>query len=463
MASATVARKISANMNMCEGPLFKKIVSFAIPVIFTNLLQLMFNAADLVVVGRFCGSNSVAAVGATGSLVHLIINLFVGLSIGAGVAAATAIGAGNEEAVKKTVHTALPLAVISGAILTVVGFFAATPMLELMKTPKEVLPLSSLYLEIYFLGMIPIMVYNFGAAVLRADGDTKNPLFFLTLAGVINVVLNVVFVLFFDMNVAGVALATTLSQCVSAALVVINLMRKKDFCRFSFKNIGFYPAQIKAILKIGVPAGLQNMTFSISNVIIQSSVNSFSAAAVAGSAAVTNIEGFVWAPVEAFNQATVNFAGQNYGAGKIDRVRKTLRINLTVGIILELIFGALSAIFARPLLSLYITDSPAAIEYGVIKMYLIPLFYFVATIMHTFSGVLRGMNHSMAPMIATVFANCIFRLIWIGTIFQYFRNWTVLFMSYPISWGLAALIQAIMYAVIIRRYIKSKDLATHHK
>ena len=442
-------------MNMCEGPLLKKIVSFAVPVIFTNLLQLMFNAADLIVVGRFCGSTSVAAVGATGSLVHLIINLFVGLSTGAGVAVATAIGAGNTDTIKKTVHTAIPLSVISGALLTVIGILAAKPMLTLMSTPKDVLPLSAVYLKIYFAGMIPVMLYNFGAAILRADGDTKNPLFFLTLAGVINVMLNIIFVLCFDMNVAGVALATTISQTVSATLVLMNLMHKNDSCRFSFKYVKFYPSQLKTILRIGVPAGLQSMSFSFSNVIIQSSLNSFSSAAVAGSAAVSNIEGFIWAPVEAFQQAAINFAGQNYGAGKIDRVRSTLRINLVIGMVMEFVLGILLVLFARPILSLYITDSPKAIEYGVVRIFLVPMFYFIGSAMHTFSGVLRGMNHSVPPMVISIFSNCVCRIIWIATVFRYFRSWEVLFAIYPISWTIAVVVQAIIYTAVIRKYKKT--------
>ncbi len=454
MASVAVKRKLSENMNMCEGPLLKKIVSFAVPLIFTNLLQLMFNAADLIVVGRFCGSNSVAAVGATTSLVHLIVNLFIGLSTGAGVAVATAIGAGNSETVKKTVHTAIPLAVICGILLTVIGLLTATPILRLMKTPTKIIHLSSIYLKIYFAGMIPCMLYNFGAAILRADGDTKRPLFFLTLAGVINIILNIVFVLFFDMNVAGVALATTISQTISAVLVMLDLMQKNDFCRFSFKHIGFYPMQLKNIIKIGLPAGLQSVTFSLSNVIIQSSVNSFSEAAVAGSAAAGNIEGFIWAPVDAFQQAALNFAGQNYGAGKIDRVRKTLRIILILGVAVELVLGIAATVFAKPLLSLYITDSPKAIEYGTKRMYFVSLLYFIATVMNTFSGILRGMNRSVEPMCVSIFTNCVFRILWVGTVFRRFGTWELLFSSYPISWTLAIVLQLCVYIAIMRRYTR---------
>lgn len=462
MASTIVAKKLSSNMNMCEGPLLKKIIVFTIPIILTNLLQLMFNAADLMVVGQFCGSNSVAAVGATTSLVHLIINLFMGLSSGVGVAVATGIGAGSTESIRKTVHTAIPLSLICGALLTVLGLVFAGPLLRIMDTPKDVVDLSILYVKVYFCGMIPSMLYNFGAAVLRADGDTKKPLIFLTFSGIVNIFLNIIFVTLIDMDVAGVALATAISQAISAALVLFELFHKNDACRLDIKHLRIYPLQLKRILSIGLPAGLQSTTFSLSNVIIQSAINSFDAIAVAGSAAAGSIEGFVFTGVDAFQQTSLNFVGQNYGAGKIDRVKKILLLCISGVIITELVMGIAVNVFSRPLLSLYVPDSAVSISYGARRMMLISLFYFLAGIMNVFSGTIRALGHSVIPMIISILSNCVFRLFWVFAVFGNFKDWKysweLLFSSYPISWTFAIVIEVIMYIIIIKKYKGVKAL-----
>lgn len=302
------------SINMCEGPLFKNIVIYSIPIFLTSILQLLFNAADLVVVGRFCGSVSVAAVGATGSISMLIINLFMGLSIGAGVSVAHGIGSGNDNEVSMVIHTAIPTAFLCGAFLTILGITFANPLLKLMGTPDDVINLSSVYMRLYFCGMIPSMLYNFGSAILRAAGDTRSPLCFLTIAGVVNVIMNVIFVVAFGLDVAGVALATAISQAISAVLTIGALMRRTDACKFSLSKMKIHKKPLLKIIQIGFPAGIQGALFAISNVIIQSSINSFGSVAMSGNASAANIEGFIYVSCNAFSQTALNFVGQNVGA-----------------------------------------------------------------------------------------------------------------------------------------------------
>ncbi len=304
------------NIDMLNGSLFKNVIAYTVPIILTGLLQLLFNAADLIIVGQFCGSLSVAAVGATGSITNLIVNLFIGLSVGAGVVVAQSIGAGNGQKTHRTIHTAIPTALVGGVVLTVIGIGFSEIFLRWMDTPENILPLSALYMKIYFAGIIFMMIYNFCSSILRAAGDTKSPLIFLTIAGVINVALNVIFVTTFDLNVVGVALATTISQGVSATLVLITLIKRTDSCKLYLSQMRFYKDEFIQLIKIGLPAGIQGSLFSISNVIIQSSINSFGDIAVAGNAAALNIEGFVYVTLNAFHQTTLNFTGQNIGANQ---------------------------------------------------------------------------------------------------------------------------------------------------
>lgn len=336
-----------SQIDMVHGPMLKNILAFTFPIILTSLLQLMFNAADLIVVGRFCGSISVGAVGATGAIINLIINVFIGLSIGSGVTVAHGTGAKDYNSVSKTVHTSILFALVGGAVLTVIGVLLSGTFLRLMDTPENVLPLSTIYMQIYFAGSISMMVYNYGAAILRAVGDTKRPLYFLSAAGVINVVLNLFFVLVLHMNVAGVALATTISQTVSAVLVVLALMSRSDACKLRLKELRFHGQQFKQMIKIGLPAGIQGSLFSISNVIIQSSINSFGEIVVSGNAAAANIEGFVWVIMNAFQQTALNFMGQNMGAKQYTRLRKIMGISLGCVVAAGLVFGNL-AYFAGP-------------------------------------------------------------------------------------------------------------------
>ena len=385
------------NRSMLEGRLFPSIVSYTIPIILTSVLQLLFNAADLVVVGQYCGSVSVAAVGATGSLTSLMITLFIGLSTGAGVTVAYALGSGENKAVQATVHTAVPMALISGLILTLVGVLFCEDFLRMMSTPENVLRLSAVYMRIYFAGIIFNMIYNFCAAILRAAGDTKSPLIFLATAGVINVVANLVFVTVFHMDVAGVALATVISQGISAVLVVMTLMRRSDACKLELKKMRICKQQLLRILRIGMPAGIQNSLFAISTVIIQSSVNSFGDIFMSGCAASGNIESFVYVPSSAFHQTAVNFAGQNAGAGRFDRIRKTLWICLGCVTVVGLVLGCLVNAFGRELLSIYISDSKEAIEYGMIRMDYLAIPYFICGMMEVSTGILRGMGASWSP------------------------------------------------------------------
>lgn len=444
--------------DMTEGPLFKNIVIYTIPIILTSILQLLFNAADLVIVGRFRGSLSVAAVGATGSITMLIVNLFIGLSVGAGVTVAHALGAKKDQEVHRTIHTAIPAAIISGVILTVIGISLSTPLLRMMNTPESVLPLSSLYMKIYFAGITFNMLYNFASSILRAAGDTKSPLIFLSLAGVINVGLNVMFVTLFNMNVEGVALATTISQGVSAILVVIALMKRSDACKLELRKMKIYKPQLTKIIRIGLPAGIQGSLFSISNVIIQSSINSFGDIVMSGNAAAGNIEGFVYVTLNAFHQTAVNYVGQNAGAKKYKRVSKILLICLISVIVVGIVTGGVVYMFAEDLLSIYITDSAEAIGYGIIRMSYICLFYFLCGLMDVSTGALRGLGASVAPMVISVLGVCGIRIAWIYSIFRIpkFHTPGCLYSSYLVSWTVTFIIQMIAFYFIFKKHKKAQ-------
>lgn len=444
----------SKSHDMIQGPLFQSILLYTIPIILTSLLQLLFNAADLVVVGRFCGSISVAAVGATGSITNLMVNFFIGLSVGAGVTVAHALGSREDEAVHNTVHTALPAALLSGVLLTAVGILLSKKLLQMMGTPETVLPLSSVYMKIYFAGITFTMIYNFCASILRAAGDTKSPLLYLSFAGVINVVLNLIFVTLFHMNVAGVALATTISQGISAALVVRALMKRTDTCRLDLKKMRFHKIQLTKMLRIGLPAGIQSSLFAISNVLIQSSVNSFGDVFMSGNAAAGNIEGFVYVSLNAFHQTAVNFIGQNAGARQYKRITKTLWICLFSTVVVGLSLGMLAWFFGPQLLSIYITDSQEAISYGMIRLTYICLPYFLCGLMDVSTGALRGLGASFVPMLISVLGVCGIRIGWIATIFQLpqFHTPQCLYFSYTVSWTITFLCQMIAFVFVYRKF-----------
>ena len=403
---------------------------------------------------------SVAAVGATGAITNLVINLFIGFSVGAGVSVAHALGAREDQAVHRAVHTALPTALVSGVILTVVGVAFSESLLKMMGTPGNVLSLSALYMRIYFGGMTFNMVYNFCASILRAAGDTKSPLVYLTLAGVVNVLLNLFFVIVLHMNVAGVALATTISQGISAVLVVIALMRRTDACRLSLKNMRFYKPQLLKMVRIGLPAGIQGSLFSISNVMIQSSINSFGEVIMSGNAAAGNIEGFVYVGMISFQQTAVNFVGQNVGAHQYKRARKTLFLCLGCAAVVGLSTSLLAYAFAPQLLSIYITDSAEAISYGVMRMSVVCLTYSLCGLMDTTTGALRGMGASTVPMIISVLGVCGVRMGWILTVFQLpqFHTPWWLYISYPVSWTFTFAAQLIAFILVYRTRIRKDSM-----
>ena len=447
------------NEQMLRGPLLKNSIAYTIPIILTSLLQLLFNAADLVVVGRFCGSVSVAAVGATGSITNLIVNLFIGLSVGAGVTVAHGLGSRENEVVHRTVHTAIPAALVSGVVLTFVGVACSRTFLTWMGTPEDVFPLSSVYMKIYFCGITFTMVYNFCASILRAAGDTKSPLFFLTIAGVVNVVLNLVFVIQFHMNVAGVALATTISQGISAVAMVIVLMRRNDACKLHLSKMRFYGPQLQKIITIGLPAGIQSSLFAISNVLIQSSINSFGSVLMSGNSASQNIEGFVYVCLNSFHQTAVNFIGQNVGAHQYKRVKKILLVCLGCATVVGLTGSILVYSFGRQLLGIYITDSAQAIEYGMIRLTYVCLPYFLCGLMDVTTGALRGMGASLEPMIISVLGVCGIRIGWISTIFQIpaFHTPQSLYASYIFSWTVTFICQLIAFFRVYKRQTKALE------
>jgi len=447
--------------NMLKGPLWSSLITYTIPIMLTSILQLLFNAADLVIVGRFSGSINVAAVSATGSITNLIVNLFIGLSIGAGVTVAHALGGNQSTEVHRTVHTALPTALVGGVILSVVGVLFSETFLTMMKTPVNVLPLSAKYMRIYFCGMTFTMVYNFCASILRAAGDTKSPLIFLMISGVINVVLNVFFVVVFHMTVDGVALATIISQAISAVLVVIALMRRTDACKLSLQQMRFYKQPFLKIIRIGLPAGIQSSMFAISNVIVQSSINSFnSEALMSGNGAAANIEGFVFVLMNSFHQTAVNFIGQNMGAHQYKRIKKIFGLCLIYVSIAGFAAGFAVWNFGEKLLGIYITDSQEAIAYGLTRFNYIALPYFVCGLMDVSTGSLRGLGASFTPMLLSIMGVCGIRIMWIYTIFQIpqFHTPECLYLSYLLSWFGTFVFQTIAFIIIYKKRVRADKL-----
>lgn len=446
-------RRSSYEINMTEGPLLRKLVQFSVPLAISGILQLLFNAADIVVVGRFAGSHSLAAVGSTGALNMLIINLFMGLSIGVNVLAARFYGAGQSRDLHETVHTAVLIAAISGFVLIFLGIGLSRPLLQMMDTPVDVIDHSVLYMRIIFAGMPACMLYNFGSAILRAVGDTQRPLYFLLTAGIINVLLNLFFVIVLHMGVAGVALATVLSQCVSAALVILCLTRSEGPYRLNLKELKIYGPKLKDMTRIGIPAGIQSSMFSISNVLIQSTINSFGSVAMAGSTAAGNIEGFLFTSLDAFTQGSQSFVGQNYGAKKMDRVKRIIGICVGLVTALGLVLGVSAYLAADPLLSIYSSD-PAVIEYGKQRMLINAVFYFTIGPMGIFVGGMRGMGYSILPMVDTIFGTCVLRVLWVYTVFAIWPSWLVLFASYPVSWTLTGILAGVSYIMVKKKAAK---------
>ncbi|MBE6837564.1 MAG: MATE family efflux transporter [Ruminococcus sp.] len=442
-------------MDMTSGPVLKKMLAFTLPLMFSSILQLLFNAADIVVVGRFAGDDSLAAVGSTTALVNLMTNLFMGLSVGTNVVCARYIGAGKDKSLSRAVHTSVMIGFISGLVLTVVGFFGAKGLLQLMQTPEEVLPLATIYLKIYFFGMPAMMVYNFAAAILRAVGDTKRPLYYLFASGILNVLLNLAFVIIFHMGVAGVALATIISQFMSAFLVIRCLMKETGAIKLILRQLGIDKGIFFKIIQIGLPAGFQGIVFSLSNVVIQASVNGFGNVVVAGNSAAGNIEGFVWVAMNSFHQSTISFVSQNYGGEKYERINKIVITGLLCVFVTGAVLGNLCYIFGQPLLSIY-SGSSKVIQAGMSRLSIISATYAICGIMDVMVGALRGIGSSVVPMIVSVVGVCGLRLVWIGTIFQVedFHRIETVYWSYPVSWILTFVAHSLCFIYLKHKMTK---------
>ena len=437
-------------MDMTSGPIMMKMIRFTVPLMFSTILQLLYNAADMVVVGRFAGSTALAAVGATGAITTLLVNLFMGLSVGASVAVAQHYGANRYKDVSQSVHTTVALAVGGGIVIGILGIVLARPLLTAMATPEDVLDLAALYMMIYFAGMPANLTYNFCAAILRAVGDTKRPLYYLTIAGMVNVVLNLIFVICFHMSVAGVALATVISQVVSMMLVVICLIRTEGAIHLDVRRIRVYKDKAIQIIRVGLPAGLQSSMFSISNTLIQSSINSFGSAAIAGNTAASNIESFVNASIATFGQAAMSFTSQNYGAKKPERLWRIAWCGVLLVVVSGSVLGVLLVRFGRPLLGIYASEQ-AVIEWGYSRMKIMGWLGFVGNAGDIFVSGMRGTGNSLFPMFVSIMSICVFRVVWIYTAFAAVPTQRVLYLSYPISWAIATIVHFICFVVHMRK------------
>ncbi len=441
---------------MTTGPFFKKILIFSVPLMITGVLQLVYNAADVMVVGRFAGSESLAAVGSTSSLINLIINLFIGLSTGAGVVTARSIGAGDGQKTKKNVHTAMATSVASGFAVAVFGIIFSGRFLSLMGTPDDVLPLASLYLKIYFMGAPGSLVYNFGASILRATGDTKRPLIILSLTGIVNVILNLILVVVFHLNVAGVAIATIVAQYLSAIFVVMRLTHLENACRLKIRKIRIYKNELKDIIKIGLPAGFQSSLFSLSNVLIQSTINTFGSVAMAGNTAAQNADAFIYTCTNAVAQTTMTFTSQNMGAKKHRNLNRVFFICLGFAFVISVSLGAVSLVFPEEIIGFFTTEADV-VEAGKQRIYIMMTTYFLCSIMDVTGYQIRGMGKSIEPMIITLLGACGIRILWLYTGFRLNPVMWNLYLSYPISWFLTFTALLICYLVFVKKLKKHSE------
>ncbi len=443
------------DMNMTEGPIFRKMVAYTLPVLATGILQLLYNFADSFVVSRFAenGEKSLAAVGATGSICNLLVCLVLGLSVGSSVVVSQYIGAKNAKAVSETVHTSVAASVIFGLPIALVGFLLASPLLTLMGTPDDIFSKAVLYMRIYFVGIPATMVYNYASAILRAKGDTRFPLYVLIFSGLVNVLLNLLFVIAFHMDVAGVAWATVISQLLSAIAGILRLHSLRDDCHLYFQRLRLHGDKLLRIIRIGLPAGIQSSVFGLSNVLLQSSVNSLGSTVVAANTAASTFDGFVYTAQNAVYHGTLAFVGQNVGARKLDRVKKVFLCSLLLVTLIWAVFGGVEILFGRQMLDFYLGGNENVIEHAVLRLTMLAATYFLCGYMEVFTGVMRGIGSSIVPMIITVVGVCGLRLVWIYLVFPipYFHNLQWLFASYPISWALTLAIQIVAYLVIMRR------------
>lgn len=437
---------------MCNGSILDKLISFSIPLMLSGILQLLFNAVDIIVVGRFTGSEALAAVGSTTALINVFVNFFIGISLGSNVLAARFFAAGKDKEMSETVHTAITLALISGVGMGIIGVLAAKGALMLMDTPDNVLNLSTLYMRIYFVGMPFFMLYNYGAAILRAVGDTKRPLLFLIISGSVNVVLNLIFVIRFHMGVAGVAIATVISQAISCVLVLRCLYCTESSYQLRFSRLGMKAKYVKQIFQVGVPAGIQSTIINFSNVLLQSSVNSFGSVAMAGYTAANNILGFLYVSINSVTQACMSFTSQNYAVRRFKRMDKILLECLGLTVAVSLVFGGGSYLFGSELMHIY-TKSADVVACGVDIMLYTTVTYFLCGMMDLFPGALRGMGHSAVPMILSVIGTVGTRIVWIYLVFPYHRALDFLFISYPVSWLLTIIMQVICFYFVRKKEI----------
>ncbi len=437
-------------MDMIHGPMFYKILFFALPLAASSILQQLFNSADVAVVGRFAGSAALAAVGGNSPVINLLINMFVGLSIGANVIIANFIGQGREDKVKEAVHTVMSVALISGVSLLLIGIIIAKPILLMINTPSEVINLAVLYLRIYFLGMPFVMVYNFGAAILRSTGETRKPLYCLIISGIINILLNLLLVIVFHLSVAGVAIATVIADGVSAFLVVYFLSHSDDAIRLNIRELSLNKEIVVKVIKIGAPAGLQGVVFSLSNLFIQSAINGFGTHAMAGSSAGLNYEYFTYYMINAFNQTAVTFTSQNYGAKDLERCKRAFRISLVTGMALTLVMSFIFVGATDFFAGIY-TNDPVAIKYAIIRMKHVTLLECLTGVYEISGGALRGMGHSLLPALLTVIGSCGFRVVWLYTVFKVVPTFTMLMNVYPVTWVITGTMVMTSYLIIRKR------------
>ena len=442
-------------IDMCNGSILDKLVSFSIPLMLSGILQLLFNAVDIIVVGQFTGNEALAAVGSTTALINVFVNLFIGISLGASVLAARFYATGQEKEMSETVHTSITLALISGIAMGIIGVIAAKGALELMDTPDNVLNLSTLYMRIYFMGMPFFMLYNYGAAILRAIGDTKRPLIFLIISGIANAALNMTLVIFFHMGVAGVAIGTIISQLISCVLVLTCLYRSEGSYQLRFSKLKINGAYMEQIFQVGVPAGIQSTVINLSNALLQSSVNSFGSIAMAGYTAANNILGFLYMSVNSITQACMSFTSQNYGVGKLKRMDKVLRDCAILSISIAAVLGGLAYSFGPQILTVYTSD-PKVISCGMEILAYTSITYFLCGIMDLFPGALRGMGYSAVPMVLSVIGTVGTRIVWVFGIFPNHRSLSVLFVSYPVSWIITIVLQ-VMCFYFVRKRVHQKE------
>ncbi len=448
-------KKNKFEIDMCNGSIMDKLISFSLPLMVSGILQLAFNAVDIIVVGRFSGSQALAAVGSTTALINVFANLFIGISLGANVLAARFYAAGKDREMSETVHTSITLALISGIMMAVIGVLLAKWALEIMGTPDDVIGQSALYMRIYFMGMPFFMLYNYGAAILRAIGDTKRPLIFLIISGIANAALNMILVILFHMGVAGVAIGTIISQLISCVLVLTCLYRSEGSYQLRFSKLKINGAYMEQIFQVGVPAGIQSTVINLSNALLQSSVNSFGSIAMAGYTAANNMLGFLYMSVNSITQACMSFTSQNYGVGKLKRMDKVLRDCVILSISIAAVLGGLAYCFGPQILTVYTSD-PKVINCGMEILAYTSITYFLCGIMDLFPGALRGMGYSAVPMVLSVIGTVGTRIVWVFGIFPNHRSLSILFVSYPVSWIITIVLQVVCF-YFVRKRVHQKE------